>query len=132
MIMPINYFLEKPFQNWTRTSSEILGTVFLYTDYQLPVDWVRQQFIENVHDHTLWDKRAAGLVVTDLKQDVMELRALVSCSNSGNAFDLRCHVREHLVKRIRENYPQFLPQTRVLLAPATAQGSAASKQIITE
>lgn len=112
MILPITYFLEKPFQNWTRSSSEILGTVFLYVDYTIPVDWLRQEFMSIIQNHPLWDKRAAGLVVTDLKQTVMEVRCLVSCASSGDAFDLRCHIREHLVKRISENYPHSLPVTR--------------------
>jgi small-conductance mechanosensitive channel len=113
MILPINYFIENPFQNWTRTTSEILGTVYFYTDYSIPVDWVRKQFLKIIETHPLWDKRAAGLVVTDLKHDVMELRVLMSASSSGNSFDLRCYVREELIKRINEAYPQCLAKTRI-------------------
>lgn len=117
LILPINYFLEKPFQNWTRRSAEILGTVFFYVDYSIPVDWVRNEFIQLVQAHPLWDRRAAGLVVTDLKTDVMELRALVSAANSGQAFDLRCDIREKLINRIATTYPQCLPKTRAFLSP---------------
>lgn len=115
LVLPINYFLEKPFQNWTRRSAEILGTVFFYVDYGIPVDWVRTEFLKLVEGHELWDRRSAGLVVTDLKTDVMELRALVSAANSGNAFDLRCFIREQLMKRITETYPQYLPKTRAFI-----------------
>jgi small-conductance mechanosensitive channel len=115
MVLPINYFLEKPFQNWTRTSSDILGTAFFYVDYSLPVDWARKEFLEIVKHHPLWDQRTASLVVTDLKQDVMELRALISAASSGHAYDLRCHVREQLIQRIQQAYPQCLPKTRAVL-----------------
>lgn len=128
MILPINYFLEKPFQNWTRTSAEILGTVFLYVDYSIPVDWLRQEFMNIINAHPLWDKRASGLVVTDLKQNVMEIRCLISCASSGDAFDLRCHIREHLVKRIAEVYPYCLPLTR--FTPVNDESATAAKKIL--
>ena len=114
LIVPINYFIEKPFQNWTRTSTELLGTVYLYVDYSIPVAWVRDELMKIVKDHPLWDKKAANLVITDLKQEVMELRALVSAYSSGRAFDLRCDVREKLMECIQEVYPNALPKKRVL------------------
>jgi small-conductance mechanosensitive channel len=114
MIVPINYFIEKPFQNWTRKSTEILGTVYLYVDYTIPVAWLREEFMKIIKDHPLWDKRAANLVITDLKQEVMELRAIVSAYSSGRAFDLRCDVREKLMARIQKAYPDSLPKKRVL------------------
>ncbi|MBB1286967.1 mechanosensitive ion channel [Flavisolibacter sp. BT320] len=114
MIVPINYFIEKPFQNWTRKSTEILGTIYLYVDYTIPVAWLREEFMKIIKDHPLWDKRAANLVITDLKQEVMELRAIVSAYSSGRAFDLRCDVRENLMARIQEAYPDSLPKKRVL------------------
>lgn len=114
MIVPINYFIEKPFQNWTRKSTEILGTVYLYVDYTIPVEWLRQEFMKIIQDHPLWDKRVANLMITDLKQEVMELRAIVSAYSSGRAFDLRCDVREKLIARIQEAYPGSLPKKRVL------------------
>lgn len=113
MILPINYFIEKPFQNWTRKTADIIGTVYLYTDYSIPVDWVRSEFMKILEANPLWDKQSAGLVVTDLKADVMEIRASMSSRTSGNSFDLRCFVREELIKRINENYPQGLSKTRV-------------------
>ncbi|HEV7331190.1 MAG TPA: mechanosensitive ion channel domain-containing protein [Flavisolibacter sp.] len=114
LIVPINYFIEKPFQNWTRKSTEILGTVYLYVDYTIPVAWVREELMKIIKDHPLWDKRVVNLVITDLKQEVMELRAIVSAFSSGRAFDLRCDVREKLMARIQEAYPDSLPKKRVL------------------
>ncbi|RYZ62511.1 MAG: mechanosensitive ion channel, partial [Chitinophagaceae bacterium] len=113
MIVPINYFIEKPFQNWTRKTTEMLGTVYLYVDYSIPVAWLREELMKIVKDHPLWDKRVANLMVTDFKQEVMELRALVSAYSSGRAFDLRCEVREKLIARIQEVYPNSLPRKRV-------------------
>lgn len=112
LILPIKYFLEKPFQNWTRTSSEILGTVFIYADYGIPIEAIRQELTRLLEGHPLWDKRVNVLQTTDLKERTVELRALMSARNSGDAFDLRCYVRENLLKFINENYQEHLPKLR--------------------
>jgi small-conductance mechanosensitive channel len=115
LILPINYFIEKPFQNWTRTSSEILGTVFLYLDYNTPVDALRIEFERLLTTSELWDKRVHNIQVTDAKVNCIELRVLVSAHNSSNAFDLRCYIREQLIKFIKDNYPESLPLNRVVM-----------------
>ncbi|GAB2951377.1 mechanosensitive ion channel [Hymenobacter coalescens] len=121
MVLPLNYFIEKPFQNWTRTTAQLLGTVFIYTDYTIPVEAVRQELQRIVAAHPLWDRRVCVLQVTDSKERTLELRALVSASNSSNAFDLRCAVREQLVAFIQLHYPHCLPKTRAVTdAAATA------------
>src|SRR6201995_1650470 len=103
LILPINYFVEKPFQNWTRTTSEILGTVFIYLDYRTPIDALRTEFERVLTTTNLWDKRVKGIQVTDAKMNCIEVRVLVSARNSSLAFDLRCYVREKLVKFLAEN-----------------------------
>jgi len=113
LILPINYFIEKPFQNWTRTTSEILGTVFLYMDYTVPIDALRTEFDRLLTQTKLWDKRVKKIQVTDSKEHTMELRILVSARNSSDAFDLRCFIRESLIKFIRDNYPESLPNNRI-------------------
>ena len=113
LILPINYFIEKPFQNWTRASSEITGTVFLYLDYSVPVDMLRVELDRLLELTDLWDGRIKSVLVTDAKERVIEIRALVSAANSPNAFDLRCYVRENLIKFVRDNYPESLPLNRV-------------------
>ncbi|MBO3271806.1 mechanosensitive ion channel [Hymenobacter sp. NBH84] len=118
LILPINYFIEKPFQNWTRISAEILGTVFIYTDYTLPVSALREELTRLLKASPLWDQRVNTLQVTDSKESTLEIRALMSARNSSDAFDLRCFVREHLVQFIRENYPEALPRTRAELSYA--------------
>jgi len=112
LILPITYFIEKPFQNWTRTTSQILGTVFLYVDYTFPVDELREELSRLLKTNKLWDKRVGVLQVTDSKEHTIELRALMSARNSSDAFDLRCYVRENLLKYITANMPQNLPKSR--------------------
>ncbi|RFS21945.1 mechanosensitive ion channel family protein [Chitinophaga silvatica] len=112
LILPINYFIEKPFQNWTRTGAEILGTAFFYLDYTTPVDKLRAEFEKLLDLSPLWDKRAKALQVTNITDRTIEVRTLMSAATSGNAFDLRCYMRENLMKFIQENYPDCLPKTR--------------------
>jgi small-conductance mechanosensitive channel len=112
LILPLNYFIEKPFQNWTRSSSEILATVYLYTDYTLPLDDVRNELKRVLAASKLWNGEVGMLQVTDARQDTLELRALFSAANSGEAWDLRCLVREKLLYYIQKNYPNALPKVR--------------------
>ena len=118
LVVPITYFIEKPFQNWTRTSAEILGTVFLQVDYDVPVDAVRQEFTRILEASPLWDRKVKVLQVTDAKDRTLELRALASSSDAGKSFDLRCEVREKLVAFIQTNYPDSLPRVRNVLERA--------------
>jgi small-conductance mechanosensitive channel len=115
LILPINYFIEKPFQNWTRTGSAILGTVFLYMDYSAPVDAIREEFFRIVEDHPLWDKRVKVLHVTNATERTMEIRLLISASSSGRAFDMRCDLREKMIAFIQKNYPDSLPKMRTTI-----------------
>ncbi|MBE9585034.1 mechanosensitive ion channel [Mucilaginibacter sp. JRF] len=115
LILPINYFIQKPFQNWTRTTSQILGTVFLYLDYNTPVDAIREEFDRLLDNSILWDKRVKVIQVTDAKEHTIEIRALMSARNSSQAFDLRCYIRENLINFLRDNYPESLPIQRVVL-----------------
>ncbi|OLY93064.1 Small-conductance mechanosensitive channel [Cnuella takakiae] len=112
LILPITYFIEKPFQNWTRTSSQIIGTVFLYADYNLPMDPLRAELDRLLDNHPLWDKRVKVLQVTNTTGQHIEIRILVSAANSGQAFDLRCFVREQMVAFINREFPGSLPRTR--------------------
>jgi small-conductance mechanosensitive channel len=118
LILPLTYFIEKPFQNWTHTSADILGTVMLYADYTLPVEDVREELHRILTTTELWDGKTWGLQVTDLTERCVQVRALVSAANASNVWDLRCLVRESLIKFLQEQYPQCLPRRReeVLLA----------------
>jgi small-conductance mechanosensitive channel len=113
LVLPLSYFLQKPFQNWTRQSSQLIGPVILHVDYSLPVAALREQLGRIVEQTPLWDRRVVNLQVTDLGEHAMQLRALVSAENAEKAWDLRCHVREQLVTWIRETYPDALPRARM-------------------
>ena len=115
LIVPTTHFFEIPFQNWTRTSAEILGTVFIYTDYNVPFDKLREELTRLLHSSPLWDKRVNVLQVTDAKERTLEIRALMSAKDSGIAFDLRVYVREGLIAFLQKNYPESLPRTRVVM-----------------
>ncbi len=115
LVVPSTYFFEKPFQNWTRSSAEILGTVFLYTDYRVSFDALRKELTRLLESTALWDKRVNVLQVTDAKQYGVEIRALMSAKDSPTAWDLRVFVREKLIEFIQKNYPESLPRTRVVV-----------------
>ncbi len=118
LVVPITYFIEKPFQNWTRTSADILGTVFMQVDYGVPVDAVRQELTRILEASPHWDHKVNVLQVTDAKERTLELRALASSSDASKSWDLRCEMREKLVAFIQNNYPGSLPRLRTTLERA--------------
>ncbi len=113
LIVPITYFIDNPFQNWTRSSSEILGTVYIYVDYEVPTDEVRQKLKEFLEASEHWDKKVSVLQVTNATERSVELRALMSATDASTAWTLRCEIREKLLAYIRDTYPQALPKTRI-------------------
>lgn len=115
LIVPTTYFFDKPFQNWTRTTSEIMGTVFIYTDYNVPFDELRKELTRLLESSPLWDKKVNVLQVTDAKERSIEVRALMSAKDSGTAWDLRVFIREKLIEFLQKNYPDCLPKTRVVV-----------------
>jgi len=113
LVVPTTYFIDNIFQNWTRKSSFILGTVFLYTDYTISVDAIREELDRLLEDNKLWDGKVKVVQVTDASEKTMELRILVSADDSPTAWELRVFLREKLIKFIQDNYPESLPKTRV-------------------
>jgi small-conductance mechanosensitive channel len=112
LVLPITYFTEKPFQNWTRIKSEILGTVFIYVDYTASAQKIREKYFEIVEQSKLWDGKVRNLQVTNTTERTMELRVLMSAKDASAAWDLRCEVREKLIDFIQQNYPDALPKVR--------------------
>jgi small-conductance mechanosensitive channel len=112
MVVPLTYFIEKPFQNWTRETSALIGHVMIYVDYRAPVDVIREKFKEILKQSQKWDGDVAGLQVTDLKEGTMELRCLMSARTGGMVFDLRCEVREKLIDFLQREHPEALPRQR--------------------
>jgi small-conductance mechanosensitive channel len=119
LVVPVTLFLEQPFQNWTRVTAELLGTVYFHVDATVPVDALRAELTRIVEDDPRWDGRVAQVVMTDVTERTVQLRALVSAADSGTAWDLRCHVREKLVDFIRREYPGALPRLRAEMVGET-------------
>ncbi len=119
LILPLTYFIEKPFQNWTYANPELLGAVFLHVDYTVAVEEVRSELETIVRASALWDQRAVGLQVTDTPGNMVELRALVSARNSSDLWDLRCEVREKMIAFLQARYPGALPRQRTEVTGAS-------------
>jgi small-conductance mechanosensitive channel len=117
LILPLTYFVEKPFQNWTRTTAMLLGSVYLYVDYSVSVDELRDELRRILNSTELWAGEVCVLQVSDAKEHTVELRALADASDSGRAWDLRCLIREKLIAFIKERHPHALPRARVELEP---------------
>ncbi len=117
LVAPLSYFIEKPFQNWTRTSAELLGSVFVWVDYALPLDETRQALKEIIEASPLWDQRFWNLQVTDATEKTMQIRVLATAKDSSKAWDLRCDIREKLIAFIQKKHPRCLPQVRATLEP---------------
>jgi small-conductance mechanosensitive channel len=115
MIVPLSYFLQTPFQNWTRNSAELIGAVLFWLDYTVPVDRLREKLGEIVKESKLWDGRVVNLQVTDASDRSIQLRALASARNSQDVWDLRCEIREKLIGFLQEHYPGALPKQRAEL-----------------
>ena len=112
LIVPLSYFIENPFQNWTRERAELLGTAFLYTDYSVPVPAIREHFAKVLAESPLWDSKVCATQVTNCSEHTMEIRCLLSARNASEQFDLRCIVREEMIAFIQQNYPEAFPRTR--------------------
>jgi small-conductance mechanosensitive channel len=112
LIVPLTYFIEKPFQNWTRESSSLIGSVLLYVDYSAPVERLREKVTEIVSASKLWDGTLVKLQVVETMESALQLRVIASARTSGDAFDLRCEIREKLIDWMQREIPSALPHTR--------------------
>ena len=113
LAVPLLVIILLLFQNWSRVSTDLLGTVIIYLDYQVPMGELRKELKRLVENNPKWDRKVCGLQVTDAKQSTIEVRALVSSTDPGKAFDLRCEVREGLIQFLCRNYPESLPCVRI-------------------
>ena len=136
LIVPLSYFIEQPFQNWTHSSADLMGTVMLYVDYTVPVEKVREKLREVVGANPKWDRKVAVVQMTDLPNAMVELRLLVSARNAGVLWDLRCDVREAMVNWLVQDYPDALPRRRLEVGgaperagPAAAASSATGEMV---
>ncbi len=120
LVVPLGYFIEKPFQNWTRASAQLLGSVFVWVDYSLPLDEIRRALKEIIEPNPLWDKRFWNLQVTDATEKSMQIRVLATSADSSKSWDLRCDIREKLIAYIQQHHPQSLPQFRAQIGGVNA------------
>lgn len=120
MVVPISFFIENPYQNWTRTTADILGSVFIYVDYSVPFEALRSEFRRILEASGMWDGKVCVMHVTEAKEYTVEVRALMSAPSSPEAFELRCHVREKLIEFVRESYADSLPRLRTQLDVSSA------------
>jgi len=128
LIIPITYFIEKPFQNWTRVTADILGTVFIYVDYTVPFDSIRQELQRILKKSKLWDGKVCVLQVTNTTDRTVELRALMSAPDASTAWSLRCEVREKLIDFVQKKYPKALPRLRAEMDPPKPAGKSRQKK----
>jgi small-conductance mechanosensitive channel len=112
LVLPLSYFIEHPFQNWTRSSADLLANVLLYVDYTVPIEPIRAELHRIVESTNLWKGEVCVLQVTDATDHAIQLRALVDARDSSSAWDLRCYVREKLIQFLQEKYPNALPRVR--------------------
>ena len=134
LVVPLSYFLDHSFQNWTRTSADLLGHCYIYTDYTVPVDALRAELRSICETTPLWNKKVCVLQVSDAFQNTLQLRALMDARNSSDAWDLRCYVREKLIDFLQKNYPTSLPRYRAevatqMLGDAVPNGGAEPRKI---
>jgi small-conductance mechanosensitive channel len=118
LVVPINYFIEQSFQNWTRTSSAMLASVFLHLDYTVNVDALRHELTRILNQSALWDRKVNVLQVTESKEQTLQIRALASAVDASHAWDLRCEIRERLVTFVQTQYPESLPRLRASVGGA--------------
>ncbi|MGW1423258.1 mechanosensitive ion channel family protein [Bradyrhizobium manausense] len=118
MVVPLSYFIEKPFQNWTRDTASLIGVIALHVDYRADVPRIRRWLGGAVKESKLWDGAVVNLQVIDADSRTIELRALVSARNAPQSWDLRCEMRERLIAFIRDEMPEALPRERAILIPS--------------
>lgn len=120
LVLPLTYFIEKPFQNWTRSSAQLLGSVFVWVDYSFPLDEGRKALARIIESSPLWDRRFWNLQVTDTSERTMQLRVLATSEDSSKSWDLRCEIREKFIAYIQERHPGTLPVVRAQIAGTQA------------
>jgi small-conductance mechanosensitive channel len=120
LVVPLQWFIENPFQNWTRTNSQIIGSVFLWVDYRMPLEPLREETQRICDSAPDWDRRVCLMQITDTTEYAMQLRVLASSTDSPRNWDLRCLVREGLISFIQSKYPEFLPTVRAVVSTSVA------------
>jgi small-conductance mechanosensitive channel len=120
MVVPLSYFIERPFQNWTRDTQSLIGAIAFHVDYCTDVSRIRRRLEQAVRESKLWDGAVVNLQVIEASPRAIELRALVSARSAPQSWDLRCEIREKLLAFIREEMPEAFPRERAMISPPLA------------
>lgn len=115
LVVPLQWFIENPFQNWSRNSADMMGTVFIWVDYGIPIEPLREEFARLLRSAPEWDGVTETVQVVDAGEKAMQIRFLMSAGDSSTLWNLRCHIREGLIAFIHEHYPGYLPRHRAEL-----------------
>jgi small-conductance mechanosensitive channel len=118
LVVPLSYFIEKPFQNWTRSSAQLMGSVIVWVDYSFPLEEGRKALKGIIESSRSWDKRFWNLQVTDASEKTMQLRVLATSEDSSKSWDLRCEIREKFISFIQQQHPGSLPMVRAKMVGA--------------
>lgn len=133
LVVPLQWFIENPFQNWTRTNADLIGAVFFWLDYTVPLEPLRKEFNRLLQEvPQLWDGRVSVLQVTDTSETAIQVRILASSANSSKGFDLRCYLREKMINYIAANFPDTLPQLRANVLENDEKAQPAEQQPFSE
>lgn len=127
LVVPLDWFITNHFENWSRHTAELMGTVFLWVDYAMPVQALREEFTKLLRESPKWDGKTENVLVTDASDRAIEVRFLMSAANSTTLWELRCSIREDLIAFVRENYPEHLPRLRAHFTETTAEGLPAEQ-----
>jgi small-conductance mechanosensitive channel len=122
LVVPLSYFIEKPFQNWTRENAALIGVVYFFLDYRAPIGVIRNKLEDIVKQSKDWNGKTVSLLVTDSKESTMEVRAIMSADDASQAWNLRCEVREKMIDFLQREHPEALPRQRADVALA-AEGA---------
>jgi len=123
IVMPLQWFIEHPFENWTRHNADLMGAAALWVDYAMPPDPLREEFSRLLEESSEWDRKTRTVQVLEAGERAIQVRFLMSASDSSKLWDLRCAVREGLVAFLQRQYPDHLPRMRAELMPSDAQGA---------
>ncbi len=124
LVVPLQWFISNPFQNWTRSSAQLLGTAFLWLDHRAPIDAIRAELQRICEADPRWDRRVCVTQITETDRHTIEVRLLVSARNSGDLFDLRCAVREGMLAFLNREHPEALPRLRNEISEAASSRRA--------
>ena len=131
--VPTSYFLEKPFQNWSRKeTNNLIGSITLFVDFTLPLEKFRSQVEIFLKENPLWDQKTGKIQVYDLQEQVMQIRILASAANADDLSTLKCEIREKVISYIVNHYPECLPSTRTQNVSTSQEGQSKEKSMMDE